>query len=243
LKGHAHLHFWRWVCSWARAVRMPSDLGFKDDGFILPELIENEIELKDLDALLPEMLFSVPAVGLKEQRDERRMTVRDRCEHAAELVNNTGDFATVWCNLNQEGDLLEKLIPDAIQVSGRDSDDAKEEKLIAFSTGKARVIITKPKIGAWGLNWQHCNHTVFFPTHSYEQYYQAIRRQWRFGQKRTVKADLIFTEGDAMVIGSLRRKKKQADDMFTQLVAEMNHALSVDGSREFKESATMPSWI
>lgn len=243
LKGHAHLAFWRWVCSWARAVRMPSDLGFDNDGFVLPDLIENEIELKDLDALLPEMLFAVPAVGLKEQRDERRMTVRDRCEHAAELVNNTGDFATVWCNLNQEGDLLEKLIPDAIQVSGRDSDDAKEEKLIAFSTGKARVLITKPKIGAWGLNWQHCNHTVFFPTHSYEQYYQAIRRQWRFGQKRKVKADLIFTEGDAMVIGSLRRKKKQADDMFTQLVAEMNHALSVNGLHDFTASATMPNWI
>jgi hypothetical protein len=243
LKGHAHLPFWRWVCSWARAVRMPSDLGFNDDGFILPELVENEIELKDLDAMLPEMLFSVPAVGLKEQRDERRITVRDRCEHAAELVNNTGDFATVWCNLNQEGDLLEKMIPDAIQVSGKDSDDAKEEKLVAFSSGKARVIITKPKIGAWGLNWQHCNHTVFFPTHSYEQYYQAIRRQWRFGQRRPVKADLIFTEGDVMVMGSLRRKKKQAEDMFAQLVLEMNNALSVDGSREFKQSATMPKWI
>jgi len=222
---------------------MPSDLGFPNEGYVLPELIENEVELKDLEALLPEMLFAVPAVGLKEQRDERRMTVRDRCEKAAELVNNTGDYATVWCNLNEEGNLLEKLIPDAIQVSGRDSDDAKEEKLIAFSTGKARVIITKPKIGAWGLNWQHCAHTVFFPTHSYEQYYQAIRRQWRFGQKRAVKADLIFTEGDAMVIGSLRRKKKQAEDMFTQLVAEMNHALSIDGSREFKTPATMPAWL
>lgn len=243
LKGHAYEHFWRWVTSWARAVRYPSDLGFSDEGYVLPELIENEIEMKDLDGLPPGMLFAVPAVGLKEQRDERRATIRERCEKAASLVNNTGDFATVWCNFNDEGDLLEKLIPDAIQVSGKDSDEAKEEKLIAFTDGKARVLITKPKIGAWGLNWQHCNHTVFFPTHSYEQYYQAIRRQWRFGQKRPVTADILFTEGDKMVMGSIRRKKVQSAEMFQRLVAEMYNARIVDGSREFKEKTVMPNWL
>jgi len=242
LKNHAHKSFWRWITSWARACRYPSDLGYSDDGYILPELIENDIELKDLAP--PEgMLFSVPAVGLKEQRDERRSSIKDRCEKAALLVNNTTEPFVIWCNLNNEGDLLEKLVPDALQVSGRDTDESKEEKLIAFSKGESRGLIIKPKIGAWGLNWQHCNHTVFFPTHSYEQYYQAIRRFWRFGQKRNVNVDMIFTEGDEQVITNLKRKQRQADEMFDHLVEEMNNSLAVNNVRSFNQSMEVPSWL
>jgi SNF2 family DNA or RNA helicase len=145
--------------------------------------------------------------------------------------------------LNQEGDLLERLIPDAIQVSGKDTDDSKEEKLISFSKGQSRGLIIKPKIGAWGLNWQHCNHTVFFPTHSYEQYYQAVRRFWRFGQKRPVTVDMIFTEGDEQFITNLKRKKQQADEMFTKLVEEMNNSLSINHHRSFDEKLEVPSWL
>jgi hypothetical protein len=242
LKNHAHKSFWRWITSWARACRYPSDLGYSNDGYILPELIENDIELKDLAP--PEgMLFSVPAVGLKEQRDERRSSIKDRCEKAASLVNNTTESFVIWCNLNNEGDLLEKLVPDALQVSGRDTDESKEEKLIAFSKGESRGLIIKPKIGAWGLNWQHCNHTVFFPTHSYEQYYQAIRRFWRFGQKRNVNVDMIFTEGDEQVITNLKRKQRQADEMFDHLVEEMNNSLAVNNVRSFNQSMEVPSWL
>jgi hypothetical protein len=189
------------------------------------------------------MLFSVPAVGLKEQRDERRSSIKDRCEKAASLVNSTSEPFVIWCNLNNEGDLLEKLVPDALQVSGRDTDESKEEKLIAFSKGESRGLIIKPKIGAWGLNWQHCNHTVFFPTHSYEQYYQAIRRFWRFGQKRNVNVDMIFTEGDEQVITNLKRKQRQADEMFDHLVEEMNNSLAVNNVRSFNQSMEVPSWL
>ena len=226
-------------------MRKPSNIGFDDNNFILPELIENDIELKgisrEIEGTLPG--FPLPAVGLKEQRDERKATIEERCQKTADIVNGHDDFSVVWCNLNAEGDLLEKLIPDAIQVSGKDSDDKKEEKLMMFSEGKARVLITKPKIGAFGLNWQHCNHMTIFPTHSYEQYYQCIRRSWRFGQKRPVKVDIIFTEGDENVIHSLKRKQKQADEMFTNLVAEMNNSLSVKNEYKFDKIVDIPEWI
>lgn len=245
LKGHAHESFWRWVTSWARAIRFPSDLGFDDDGFILPELIEREHELKCegryIEGVLPGL--ALPANGLKEQREERRATIEDRCEHAAKIVNGHDDFSVVWCNLNDEGDLLEKIIPDSIQVSGKDSDDAKEEKLIAFSEGRARVLVIKPKIGAWGLNWQHCNHMTIFPTHSYEQLYQSVRRCWRFGQKRPVNVDLIFTEGDENVIENLKRKQRQAIEMFDRLVEYMNQSLAVDHVKKYENKMEVPSWL
>jgi hypothetical protein len=243
LKGHAEQSFWRWVCSWARAVRHPSDMGFSNEGYILPELKEIDHEMKVSGRFVDGALFVLPAVGLKEQRDERRATIKDRCESAAEIANSHNDYSVVWCNLNDEGDLLEKMIPDSIQVSGRDSDQQKENKLIEFSEGRARVLVTKPKIGAWGLNWQHCNRITFFPTHSYEQFYQAVRRCWRFGQKRPVSVDLVFTEGDENVIQSLKRKKDQAGVMFDRLVAEMNYALSINNKKEYNKKLEVPSWL
>lgn len=243
LKGHAHTAFWRWVCSWARAARKPSDLGFSNDGYVLPELIENPIELKDLESKPDGFLFSIPANGLKEQRDERRATIKDRCERAAKIALDDDDYAVLWCNLNDEGDLLEKIIPGSVQVSGRDSEESKEEKLVAFTNGEIKKLITKPKIGAWGLNWQHCNHAIFFPTHSYEQKYQAIRRFWRFGQKRSVIIDEIFTEGDANMIKNLRRKEAQASDMFDMLVKYMHDSMGVSGDREFWTNMEVPKWL
>jgi hypothetical protein len=242
LKGHAEIPFWRWVCSWARAIRRPSDFGYDDSAFILPPL--NEVEhLVQTHSLADGMLFALPAVGLKEQRDERRRTVAERCEAVAQLVNRTGEPALVWCHLNDEGDELERVIPDAVQVSGSDSDDRKEERLEAFALGKARVMITKPKIGAWGLNFQHCNHVTFFPSHSFEQYYQAVRRCWRFGQKRPVKVDIITTEGERGVMRNLQRKAEQADEMFSHLVAEMNSALAIDRASKASSAIQVPAWI
>ena len=241
-KGHAERAFWRWVCSWARAVRRPSDLGYDDGLFDLPDLVEAE-HMVEVHRPAPGMLFALPAVTLAEQREERKRTLSDRCERAAGLVNETGEPAMVWCHLNAEGDELERRIPDAIQVSGSDSDDVKEEKLLAFAEGRARVLVTKPRIGAWGLNFQHCAHVVYFPSHSYEQYYQAVRRCWRFGQERTVKVDIVTTEGERGVLKNLQRKAAAADEMFSRLVAEMNRELRIDRTDPYTNVEETPSWL
>ncbi len=241
-KGHAETPFWQWVCSWARAVRRPSDLGFSDEGFILPELIELD-HIVIAQKLADGYLFPMPAVGLAEQRDERRRTIRERCEKNTQLVADTGNPFVSWCHLNAESDLLAEMIPDAVEVSGADSDEAKEEKFLAFSTGQARGMITKPKIGAWGLNWQHCAHVTTFPSHSFEQYYQAVRRCWRFGQNLPVVVDIITTEGETCVLQNLQRKAKAADRMFTALVEQMHHAQSIKRTTTFTETQENPSWL
>jgi len=145
--------------------------------------------------------------------------------------------------LNDEGKLLRQIIPDAEEISGADSDDKKEEKFNRFLSGDIRVLVTKPKIGAWGLNFQHCNHETFFPTHSYEQYYQAVRRCWRFGQKRPVTIDIVMTEGERAVMNNLQRKMETAITMFQNLVAEMNNAVSVDNVVNFNNKEELPSWL
>ena len=241
-KGHAEQAFWRWVASWARALRKPSDMGFDDSGFDLPPLNTVEHVVKATTPP-PGMLFSLPAIGLQEERAERRRTIKERCEMTAQLVANTGQPAVVWCHLNDEGDLLEKLIPDAKQVSGKDSDESKEAKFESFSNGDLRVLITKPKIGAWGLNWQHCNHLTFFPSHSYEQYYQAVRRCWRFGQERPVTVDIVATEGEVEIQKNLQRKADQAAQMFSELVKHMTDAVTVNRLSTYEQRVEVPSWL
>jgi hypothetical protein len=240
LKGHAGEPFWRWVSSWARAIRKPSDYGFSDDGFKLPELLEIEtiIEARTSRA---DTLFDMPAVGLQEEREENRRTLNERCEKAAELLEST-ESAVAWCQLNDESAQLTRLIDGAVEVAGSDSPESKEEKLAAFTRGEIRVLVTKPSIGAWGLNWQHCNRMTYFPTHSYEQYYQAVRRSWRFGQKRPVTVDLVTSEGGRNILANLQRKGKQADVMFTQLVAHMNAARSVEPFT-YDKKIEVPKWL
>jgi len=240
-KGHAEQPFWRWVCSWARACRRPSDLGFEDGRFILPALVENEHTIK-ARTQRPGFLFDLPAVGLREEREERHRTIQERCERVAALVQHS-EQALIWCHLNAEADLLESMIPEAKQVSGSDSDDAKEERLLAFQAGEVRVLVTKPRIGAWGLNLQRCAHVTFFPSHSYEQYYQGVRRCWRFGQSRQVQVDVVTTEGERGVMANLRRKAEQADKMFSSLVAHMNEAISVRRSETYTDTTEVPAWL
>lgn len=241
-KGHAQTPFWRWVSSWARAIRRPSDLGFADGRFLLPTLTERE-HLVDSKELRDGMLFALPAMGLKEQREEARLTLNERCGRVSELVNDTGQSALVWCHLNEEGDRLARDIPDSIQISGKDSDEEKEEKFDAFITGQARVLVTKPKIGAWGLNMQHCAHITFFPSHSYEQYYQGVRRCWRFGQTKPVTVDVVTTEGGLGVLKNLQRKAAQADTMFSALVEQMNRAVRIDRAPAFTQPERIPAWL
>jgi hypothetical protein len=240
-KGHAETPFWKWVCSWARAIRKPSDLGYNDGNFSLPPLIENEHVIKHYNT--PEgMLFNMPAVGLQEERAERRASLKERCEKAAELAD-TKEPALIWCHLNDEGDLIEKLTPDCVQVSGKDSDDAKEEKLLAFARGEIRALVTKPKIGAWGLNFQHCSHVVSFASHSFEQYYQSIRRCWRFGQKNAVNVDIVVSDGEVNVMKNLQRKAAAADKMFDELNYHMNNALRIEMDNKFNQKEDVPSWL
>lgn len=240
-KGHAELAFWKWVCSWGRAIRKPSDLGFDDTKFILPPMVEEE-HLIEVNSLADGMLFALPAVGLKEQREERRRTVTERCEKIAQLVD-TGQQALVWCHLNEEGDVLEKMIPDSVQVSGKDSDEAKEERLLGFANGDARVLITKAKIAGFGMNFQRCHHVTCFPSHSFEQYYQSVRRCWRFGQQHPVHVDIVTTEGERGVLKNLQRKSEQADRMFSNLVAEMNACMAIERARDFTNTQQVPSWL
>ena len=241
-KGHAERAFWRWVCSWARAMRQPSDIGFANGQNILPELVERQHTVQS-STLAEGMLFALPAVGLKEQRDERKRTIPERCAYAASLVNAHTEAATVWCHLNEESALLARLIPDAVEVSGDDSDDEKERKLLAFQRGDVRVLVTKPKIGAWGLNFQHCAHMVTFPSHSFEQYYQSVRRQWRFGQTRPVVVDVVSSEGEREVLKNLQRKQVNATEMFTRLVGEMTAAMSIHRPARPTTTIEVPSWL
>jgi hypothetical protein len=240
LKGHAHDHFWRWVCSWARACRKPSDIGFSDKGYDLPELIEREHIVK---ATTPPvgMLFTMPAFGLGEERDERRRTLKERCGLVAELVSHDRP-AIVWCHMNNEGDYLEKIIPNSRQVSGATSDDEKEEIVEWFLTGGNRKLISKSKIFGYGLNFQHCNHVVTFASHSYEQYYQSVRRCWRFGQTQPVTVDIIASEGEQRVRDNMSRKAAQADKMFAELVKQMNDAMKIERLHK-SISAKLPDWL
>jgi len=240
LKGHAQEPFWQWVATWARATRRPSDLGFADDRFLLPDLITRET-LVEANRPADGHLFDVPAHGLREEREEARRTIVERCEAAAAAIEDA-DHAVAWCHLNDESTLLARLIPGAVEVSGADSPDAKEAKLHAFTDGEIRVLVTKPKIGAWGLNWQHCHRMTYFPSHSYEQWYQAIRRMWRFGQQSPVTVDVITTDGGRNVLANLQRKADQADDMFTALVGHMNNARGID-PHAYSDRIELPSWL
>lgn len=240
LKGHAEIPFWRWIASWARACRTPTDLGFPVDGFRLPPLSERTHVITARRP--PEgMLFTLPAFGLGEEREERRRTLTERCETAAELVSRS-DSAIIWVHLNAEGDLVERLIPGAVQVAGSDSDDAKEERLLAFLSGEARVLVTKAKIAGFGLNLQRCAHVVTFATHSYESYYQSVRRCWRFGQTRPVIVDVIATEGERRVSENMARKAAQATVMFDRMVEHMNEALRVAKQHEIV-GTEVPAWL
>lgn len=241
-RGHAQEPFWRWVCSWARVCRKPSDLGYENNGFELPPLKEVEHVIK-VEYLKPGMLFPMPAEGLQEQREERRQTLTERCEMAASLATEHTGPTVLWCHLNPEGDMLTKLIPGAEQVAGSMPDEQKEERLLAFQSGQLKTLVTKPKIGCFGLNWQHCNNVVTFPSHSWEQYYQAVRRCWRFGQKEPVTVHVVTTEGEHGVMKNLQRKASQADQMFGALTKYANDALKIESDIHFTEQTEVPSWL
>jgi hypothetical protein len=239
-KSHAEKDFWRWMASWARACRRPSDLGFDDGKFILPPIEEIE---HVVESPLPfGHMFPVPAGTLEDQRADTRSTIETRCEKAASLLN-AAPSGVAWCNLNDEADTMERMVSGAVQIKGSDTDEKKEEVFTGFRKGHISKLVTKPKIAAFGMNWQHTSNMTFFPTHSYEQYYQAVRRSWRFGQKNKVTIDIISSDAQSGVIGNMKRKAHACEQMFSQLVAEMNNALSVNRTTKFTKTEELPSWL
>lgn len=239
LKGHAKKRFWQWVSTWARAIRKPSDIGFDDSKFILPELRIHKHILKGGPT---EGFFVKEARTLDDQRKERKRSLKERCEKVASLIPKTGSVL-IWCQRNDEGDYLEKIIPDAIQVAGKDSDEDKENRLNDFATGRERILISKAKIAGFGLNLQICNKVFYFVDHSHEAYYQAIRRAWRFGQKNPVDCHLITTEVEKPVLDNMLRKEKQAIELYESVVKYMNEAIRENQQKTIFKPMGIPSWL
>ena len=243
LKPHAETTFFSWVNQWAIMVKMPSDIGFSDDRYILPELITNTHTVKnqsliDVDGQV--QMFTPIAKTMTEVRHEQKETELLRCEKAVELAK--GKTSVYWCNTNNESAILKELDSEAVEIIGSQSIEKKEQILLDFSEGKIKRIITKAKITGMGLNWQHCNHSVFFPTWSYEQYYQAIRRFWRFGQKDNVTIDIVISDGQTRVIETLQRKTENAKILYTNLINNVNGTFT-ENTKEFNQVITKPKFL
>ena len=218
LKGHAESKFWSWVASWGAVLSSPSDLGYDDGGFDLPELIIHEHVIK-MGKPLSGHLFAVSSQTLQERRSARRESLEERVAKCAELVNGSEGPFLVWCDLNAESEALTKTIDGAVQVKGSDSNDHKEKMMTGFSDGQHRVLVTKPSIAGWGLNWQHCRQMAFVGlSDSFEQYFQAVRRCWRFGQDMPVNVHLIVSDLEGAVRENLIRKENAAQKMLDEMV-------------------------
>ena len=243
LKPHAERDFFAWVNQWSVMVKKPSDLGFSNEGYDLPALHVNKHVVENARTWVidgQESLFAMPAKSMTEVREEQKLTVVERCEKAVQLAE--GKTSVYWCNLNEESDLLSTLDKDASEIIGSMSIDQKEEILIAFARGEIRRLVTKAKMTSSGLNWQHCNHTVFFPTWSYEQYYQSIRRFWRFGQKREVTCDMVISEGQTRVMEALEQKTKKAIELYENLVTAANTSYT-EINKEFNQEIKLPEFL
>lgn len=251
LKGHAREQFWKWVSSWGAMVRKPSDLGHDDGAYNLPPLDVLE-HLVETDAETAGMLFALEAQTLTERRNARRASLDDRVDECAAMVNVSSDPWVVWCDLNAESTALVKAINGAVEITGSDDASVKESRLIDFAEGRIRVLVSKPSICGWGLNWQHCAHIAFVGvTDSFEAYYQAVRRCWRFGQHRPVHVHIFASQLEGAVVANLKRKEDAARLMGEQLSAETRDAVkesvigSVRSTNAYNPSARIsaPSWL
>jgi hypothetical protein len=242
LKPHAENDFFAWVNQWSIMVKSPSDLGFDNSRYILPELIINKhvVENQEMFDINGQMTMFVPiAKSMTEVRLEQKQTEQKRCEKAIELAANK--TSVYWCNTNNESALLKSMDANAKEIIGSMSIDKKEDILVDFARGNIERIITKAKMTGMGLNWQHCNHSVFFPTWSYEQYYQAIRRFWRFGQTKNVTIDMVISDGQTRVMDALEQKTEKAIHLYESLVKNVNRSFE-DKNKEFNQSIIIPNF-
>lgn len=237
LKGHARQQFWRWVVSWGALIRRPSDLGFDDAAYALPALHLHEHQV-EVDMPTNGMLFAMEAQTLSERRDARRMSMEDRVRECAKRVNaEAGEPWVVWCDLNDESTALTQAIDGAIEIRGSDDVDTKEARLQAFASGESRVLVSKPSICGWGLNWQHAARMAFVGvTDSYEAYYQAVRRCWRFGQRREVHVHIFASKAEGAVVANLKRKERDAALMADALSAETRDAVMAEVTGTVRET-------
>jgi superfamily II DNA or RNA helicase len=248
LKGHAQSDFWRWVSSWSRTAALPSDLGGNDDGFILPPLnYQLHIVAADLTQSVPDgMLFRIPDGSATTIHKEKRITIDDRVERAATIANNETGPVIVWCETNDESSALAKAIPDAIEVHGSMTLDAKVAALDSFTFGDSRVIVSKPKLAGLGLNWQHA-HTVIFASvsHSYEQHYQAVRRAWRYGQTDPVTCHVIISDTEQAIWNNVQRKADDHSRMKRAMADAMNGFQQSGSKKIYDRTAkfTIPSFL
>lgn len=243
LKPHAEKDFFAWVNQWSIMVKMPSDLGFSNENYNLPKLIVNKhiVENQSMFDINGQITMFTPiAKSMTEVRLEQKQTEEKRCIKAIELAQNK--TSVYWCNTNQESSYLKQMDSEAVEIIGSQSIEKKEEILLAFANGEIKRLITKAKMTSMGLNWQHCNHTVFFPTWSYEQYYQAIRRFWRFGQKNDVVCDMVISDGQTRVLETLQQKTKKAIELHENLTANVNGSFT-NKVKEFNKEIIKPKFI
>jgi len=243
LKPHAEKDFFSWVNQWAIMVKMPSDLGFSDDRYKLPDLILKKHVVKNESTVNVDgqiQMFNIVAKSFHEIRHEQKETINERCIRAVELAK--GKNSVYWVNLNNESKLIKQLDPEAVEIIGSMSIEKKEDVLQRFAQGKIKRIITKAKITGMGLNWQHCNHSVFFPTYSYEQYYQAVRRFWRFGQKNNVTIDMVISDGQTRVLEALQQKTQKAIELHKNLTDNVNRVYEFN-AKEFNKEIELPKFL
>jgi hypothetical protein len=252
LKGHAESEFWKWVCSWAVMIRKPSDLGYDDGGFILPKLNISQITV---ESEIPSegCLFAMEALTLSERQKARRVSIDDRVKAAVKLLENEPDAQwMIWCDLNDESLALKTAIPGSVEVRGSDDDEHKKKSLLGFSRGEIKVLISKPSIAGWGMNFQTCHNTIFVGlSDSYEQYYQAVRRHWRFGQKSEVNCYIVTADTEGAVVQNIQRKENDAQCMADEMVKNMS-AINTENIRGIEKSITVynpqiemkiPAWV
>ena len=243
LKPHAEKDFFAWVNQWAIMCKMPSDLGFSNNRYNLPELIVNRHIVKNqslIDINGQVQMFTPIAKSMTEVRHEQKQTEEKRCFKAIELAQDK--TSVYWCNTNNESSILKSLDKDSVEIIGSQSIEKKEEILLAFANGEIKRLITKAKMTSMGLNWQHCNHSVFFPTWSYEQYYQAIRRFWRFGQKSDVTIEMVVSDGQTRVLEALQQKTEKAIQLHKNLTENVNRSFT-NITKEFNKEIIKPTFI
>ena len=248
LKGHAVADFWGWVASWSRCATLPSDLGGADAGYVLPDVDRriHTVAADRMENIAEGMLFRIPEMSATSFHEEKRLTLKQRCEMAAELATHDKPV-TVWCETNDESAMLAKMIPDAREVHGALDADEKERRLLGFADGDYRVIVTKPKLAGFGVNWQHCAHAVFASiSFSYEQHYQAVRRSHRFGQSETVRNDIVISDTEASIWEIINVKSKKHDEMKRRMAEAMRNAQSTTTRRVAYDrplDLAFPEWV